>query len=123
MERAAETEGGRGKVPRPRLPAGSPGPDWFRQVTWNSLLASLCPLIPLPFLDDWALGWVRRDAVADALWNEHGHRDELEAAFDRALAAADTARSGAGSRTMPARVVAGEPYAIAPPRSSRGVLE
>lgn len=32
----------------------------FRQVTFWSVVAGLCPLIPIPFLDDWVLGRVSR---------------------------------------------------------------
>lgn len=39
--------------------ASRPGP-WFRRVTFYSVLAGLCPLIPVPFLDDRALAAVRR---------------------------------------------------------------
>lgn len=36
--------------------------DWphFRRLTFFSVLAGLCPLIPLPFVDDWAVGLIRR---------------------------------------------------------------
>lgn len=36
---------------------------WFRRVTFYSLLAGLCPLIPVPFLDDRVLAAVRRSLV------------------------------------------------------------
>ncbi len=39
----------------------------FRGVALSALLAGLCPLIPLPFVDLWALRLVRRRAVADLL--------------------------------------------------------
>ena len=32
---------------------------WFRRVKSFSALAGLCPLIPIPFLDDKVLSWVR----------------------------------------------------------------
>lgn len=32
---------------------------WFRRLTFFSLLAGLCPLIPVPFVDDWVLSRVR----------------------------------------------------------------
>ncbi len=44
---------------------------WFQRVTFHSTLAALCPLIPVPFLDDWALAWVRRRQVAEALAAHH----------------------------------------------------
>lgn len=36
--------------------------DWphFRRLTFYSVLAGLFPLIPLPFVDDWAIGLIRR---------------------------------------------------------------
>lgn len=40
---------------------------WFQRVTFYSTLASLCPFIPVPWLDDWARGWVDRRAVGAAL--------------------------------------------------------
>lgn len=36
---------------------------WFREVTFYSVLAGLCPLIPVPFLDDRVLAAVRRAQV------------------------------------------------------------
>jgi len=39
----------------------------IRSAGTFSLLAGLCPLIPLPFIDDWAENVVRRRAVRDAL--------------------------------------------------------
>jgi len=60
--------------PDPPDPPGPPGqagapdavrPSWFRQVTFHSLLAGLCPLIPIPFLDDRVLTGVRRKMVRD----------------------------------------------------------
>jgi hypothetical protein len=39
----------------------------LRSVAAVSLLAGLCPLIPLPLLDDWAESLVRRRAVRDRL--------------------------------------------------------
>lgn len=43
------------------------GAAWFSRITFHSLLAGLCPLIPVPFLDDRALAWVRRRQVEEAL--------------------------------------------------------
>jgi hypothetical protein len=45
-------------------------PAGFRGVALSALLAGLCPLIPLPFVDWWALTVVRRRAVADLLRGE-----------------------------------------------------
>lgn len=45
---------------------GPPDAPWFRRLTFFGLLASLTPLIPLPFVDDWAAAWVERRQVADA---------------------------------------------------------
>lgn len=65
--------------PTPVPPPGSPsaaagGPalargtePWFRRVTFYGLLAGLCPLIPVPFLDDRVLDWVRRRMVFEQL--------------------------------------------------------
>lgn len=44
--------------------AASAPPDWFRDVVWESLLGALCPLIPVPFVDDLALVWTRRRMVS-----------------------------------------------------------
>lgn len=37
----------------------------FRKLTFFSVLAGLCPLIPVPFVDDWALGLIQRRMVRD----------------------------------------------------------
>lgn len=37
----------------------------FRQLTFHAVLAGLCPLVPVPFLDDWLLARVRRFLVND----------------------------------------------------------
>ena len=42
-------------------------PPGFRGIALSSLLAGLCPLIPLPLVDEWALTLVRRRALADVL--------------------------------------------------------
>jgi hypothetical protein len=41
--------------------------DWphFRRLTFFSVLAGLCPLIPLPFVDDWAIGLIQRRMVRE----------------------------------------------------------
>ena len=44
---------------------------WFREVTFYSVLAGLCPLVPVPFLDDRVLAAVRRAQVR-ALARERG---------------------------------------------------
>lgn len=51
-------------------PRGSPGKDepgfgLFRQLTYHGVLGGLCPLVPVPFLDDWLLGRVKRWMIAD----------------------------------------------------------
>ncbi|MCB1057109.1 MAG: hypothetical protein KDD11_16525 [Acidobacteria bacterium] len=51
--------------PSPSRPAGTE--HWFRRVTFYALLAGLCPLIPIPFLDDKALDWVRRRMLYEQL--------------------------------------------------------
>lgn len=43
----------------PRGSAGSKD-DTFRRLTFFSVLGGLCPLIPVPFVDDWALAQVQR---------------------------------------------------------------
>lgn len=43
----------------------------FRSVTFYGVLGALCPLVPVPFLDDWLLGRVRRRMV-DELTNGEG---------------------------------------------------
>lgn len=50
----------------PTLSSAHEGAD-LRSAGTYSLLAGLCPLIPLPFIDDWAEAVVRRRAVRDAL--------------------------------------------------------
>lgn len=42
----------------------------FRQATFYGVLAGLCPLIPVPFLDDWVLSRVRRRMVRDLAGRE-----------------------------------------------------
>lgn len=42
-----------------------PGFHAFRQLTFHSVLGGLCPLVPVPFLDDWLLGRVKRWMLAD----------------------------------------------------------
>lgn len=37
----------------------------FRRVVFYSLLTSLCPLIPIPFLDDWAINHLRKRLTFD----------------------------------------------------------
>jgi len=37
----------------------------FRRLTFYSVLGGLCPLIPAPFVDDWALGQVQRRMLAE----------------------------------------------------------
>ncbi len=41
--------------------------DWprFRRLTFFSVLAGLCPLIPFPFVEDWAIGLIRRRMVRE----------------------------------------------------------
>lgn len=43
--------------------AQDPRRDTFRRLTYYSVLGGLCPLIPVPFVDDWALGQVQRRMV------------------------------------------------------------
>lgn len=41
--------------------------DWprFRRLTFFSVLAGLCPLIPMPFVDDWAINLIHRRMVRE----------------------------------------------------------
>lgn len=41
----------------------------FRRLTFYSVLGGLCPLIPVPFVDDWALGQVQRRMVWEVARN------------------------------------------------------
>ena len=65
---APEARGG--EPPAPPPPPADAGasavaavPPWFRAVVWDSLLGALCLLLPLPFVDDVALGVMRRRLV------------------------------------------------------------
>jgi len=44
-------------------PAAGPAPPWFRAVVSDSLLGALCPLLPVPIVDDIALARMRRRMV------------------------------------------------------------
>jgi hypothetical protein len=55
-------------TPPPPEPAAAAGEQAaLRSAAGVSVMAGLCPLIPLPFVDDWAEGVVRRRAVRDLL--------------------------------------------------------
>ncbi|MCH9647596.1 MAG: hypothetical protein K0U98_05110 [Deltaproteobacteria bacterium] len=70
MDTPAESSQGRdGAGEGKRQRSADPPPTWFRRITWYGLLASLCPLIPFPYIDDWALAWVRRRMVREVLGN------------------------------------------------------
>lgn len=47
----------------PLPPAPTPGPD-LRRIVAYSLVTGLCPLIPIPFLDDWTRDLLRRRHTA-----------------------------------------------------------
>jgi len=64
-------------------------PPWFRAVVWDSLLGGLCPLLPIPFLDDLVLARMRRRMV------EH-----LATRWQVALAPAQLALLSGGGRKM-----------------------
>jgi len=49
----------------PERAKDEPGFGVFRQLTFHSVLGGLCPLVPIPFLDDWLLGRVKRWMIAD----------------------------------------------------------
>lgn len=42
------------------METADPGRETFRRLTFYSILGGLCPLIPVPFMDDWALSQVQR---------------------------------------------------------------
>lgn len=46
-------------------PTDLPPEDLFRRMTFYSVLGGLCPIIPIPFVDDWALEWVRRRMISE----------------------------------------------------------
>ncbi len=52
-------------APPGEAPAPPPSAPWLRRVAFYSLLAGLCPLIPVPFLDDRVLAAVRRRLVRE----------------------------------------------------------
>ena len=52
------------------LTTSSP-PDWFRSVVWSGLAGGLCPLMPIPVLDDIVLARFRRRMVR-RLGEKHG---------------------------------------------------
>jgi hypothetical protein len=58
--------GGPAPVAEPR-----PVPPWIRAVAWDSLLGGLCPLLPLPVVDDLALAR-RRTKLVDHLLQRWG---------------------------------------------------
>ncbi len=64
----------------PENPAESPPPardetssPALRRLVFHSLLSGLCPLIPIPFLDDWARDLLKRRLIAE-LVRRHGGR-------------------------------------------------
>jgi hypothetical protein len=57
--------------PGPSPSALPPPPPGLQRVTWHAVAAGLTPLIPLPILDEYALGRVRSDLVQQLL-QEHG---------------------------------------------------
>ncbi|HKI06664.1 MAG TPA: hypothetical protein VKK31_32100 [Thermoanaerobaculia bacterium] len=44
---------------------GRPREDAFRRLTFFSVIGGLCPLIPVPFMDDWALEQVQRRMIGE----------------------------------------------------------
>lgn len=44
-------------------PGAAAAPPWFRAVVWDSLLGGLCPLLPIPIVDDLVLARMRRRMV------------------------------------------------------------
>jgi len=58
-----EPSGERAAPPPVPKAAAAAVPPWFRAVVWDSLLGGLCPLLPIPFLDDVVLARMRRRMV------------------------------------------------------------
>lgn len=54
-------------MPSPSTEGGSPPAPWLSNITFHGLLGSLTPLVPMPFLDDWAERWVHRRLVRETL--------------------------------------------------------
>jgi hypothetical protein len=59
-------------------PATAASAPWFNRVTFFGFLAGLCPLIPIPFLDDRVLLWVRRRMVREVLAGAGLSREEAQ---------------------------------------------
>lgn len=76
--RPSEEATGSGSSTADKTPSG------LRPVLFYSLLAGLCPLLPVPFLDDVLVGWIRRMMVTE-LFETYGikptsqHRKTLTA--------------------------------------------
>jgi hypothetical protein len=64
--------------PSPPPDGSSDSAPWFRRVTLFSVLAGLCPLVPIPFLDDKVLSWVRRKMIRDLLGARGLHPSEQQ---------------------------------------------
>ena len=47
------------------METADPGRETFRRLTFYSILGGLCPLIPVPFMDDWALSQVQRRMILE----------------------------------------------------------
>lgn len=47
------------------MESADPGRETFRRLTFYSILGGLCPLIPVPFMDDWTLGQVQRRMIGE----------------------------------------------------------
>lgn len=50
----------------------------FRRLTFYSVLGGLCPLIPVPFVDDWALGRIHRAMIRELGESRRLHLTEPE---------------------------------------------
>lgn len=74
------------RASRSSADAAKDEPRWFRRVTFYGLLSGLCPLIPIPLVDDRALDWVRQRMVAEQL---RYHGLEPSTADVRVLAGSD----------------------------------
>ncbi|HWM92224.1 MAG TPA: hypothetical protein VN493_15775 [Thermoanaerobaculia bacterium] len=54
-----------GRLNQRELPVEEADYPRFRRLTFYSVLAGLCPLLPVPFLDDWALERIQRRMVRE----------------------------------------------------------
>ena len=57
----------------PPAPTAESIPGWFYRIVYRGIQAGLCPLIPIPFVDDWAeskvRGWMVLDLLEERGWS------------------------------------------------------